>query len=82
MAVCARHAHASNGCCAACLRKVQDAALDGRCTSATEDAAIEAAGGPEAPTYGELTVVGVVSLVARLQLEADRDFVLQPRRVK
>jgi hypothetical protein len=65
VALCARHA-ATNGCCAVCLQEVQEAVFAGRCTTADEDAAIEAVGGPDAALYGELTPLGFRALVSHL----------------
>lgn len=44
------------------------AASDGRCTTAEEDAAIEAVGGERSALYGEITPLGFRALSARLQL--------------
>ena len=53
---------------------MQEAALAGRCTTADEDAAIEAVGGPDAALYGELTALGFRALAVRLGLGADDIF--------
>ena len=69
--VCPKHANKANGCCLPCLEAVQDAVRQGRCTDQAEEEEIEAIGGAEAATYGEITPLGFRALAARLGLCAD-----------
>jgi hypothetical protein len=57
------------------MEAVQEAVRAGRCTDQQEEEAIEALGGPEAATYGELTPLGFRSMAARLELCAEDSFV-------
>ena len=72
--VCPKHANKANGCCLPCLEAVQDAVRQGRCTDQAEEEEIEAIGGAEAATYGEITPLGFRALAARLGLCADDEF--------
>ena len=73
--VCAKHASAANGCCVPCMHAVQEAVRAGRCTDQAEEEEIEAIGGPEAATYGEVTPLGFRSLASRISLTSEDAFV-------
>ena len=73
--VCPRHVSAANGSCLPCLQAVQNAVDEARTIHGDEIDAIEAVGGPEAHTYGELTPLGVRALATRLKLGPDDFFV-------
>ena len=72
--VCPKHASAANGCCVPCLDAVQEAVRQGRCTDQAEEAEIEAVGGAEASTYGEVTPLGFRTMATRLGLGAADTF--------
>jgi precorrin-6B methylase 2 len=57
-----------------CLEEVQASASAGRCTSAEEDAAIEAVGGAQSAVYGELTALGLRALGVRLSIQPSDRF--------
>ena len=58
-----------------CLDAVQEAVRLGRCTDQAEEEAIEAIGGREAATYGEITPLGFRTMAAQLQLSTEDVFV-------
>ena len=51
-----------------CVEAVQEAVREGRCTDQQEEEAIEAIGGAEAATYGEMTPLGFRSMAERVGL--------------
>lgn len=73
--VCPKHTSRSNGCCVPCIDEVQEAVRAGRCTDQHEEEAIEAIGGPEAATYGEVTPIGMRAMAKRLGIDAADFFV-------
>ena len=65
---CAQHLSALNGCCSDCLKEIQEAHDDGRCTDGVDESAIRASGGDKAVIYGEMTPLGFSRLGRRLRL--------------
>ena len=66
--ICPKHCNRANGCCMPCVEAVQEAVREGRCTDQQEEEAIEAIGGAEAATYGEMTPLGFRSMAERVGL--------------
>ena len=66
----------ANGCCGHCIAEVHRAEVVGhQCVDKAEEAQVDAVGGAGAHGYGEVTVVGVRQLAARLALSAADVFV-------